>query len=116
MARNRVFLSVLLAAGVLLMAACASQPASAPGTAALAPTRTPLLEKKFQRATVHYQQFQHEGQTVYCRKEKATYSNIPEVQCLTESQLRQEVESFERWRNPVARPLMPGAGQGAVGG
>jgi len=109
---NRVFRSILLATGVLLMASCASQPASSPATAR---EPSPLLEMKFQRAAQHYEKFQYEGQVVYCKKEKPTYSNIPEVQCLTESQLRREVESFERWRNPVARPLMAGAGQGGIG-
>jgi len=111
MATNNVFRSVLVAAGLVLMAACASQPVSSPATAA-APT--PLLEKKFERAVVHYQKYQHEGQVVYCKKEKRFMSNIPEMQCLSESQLRAEIESYERWRNPVARPLMPGAGQTGV--
>ncbi len=112
MARNHVFRSVLLASGVFLMVACASKPVSSPATVAI----TPLLEKKFQIVARNYQMFQHEGQTVYCKKEKVTFSNIPQVQCLSESQLRREVEGFERWRNPVARPLMPGAGQGGIGG
>lgn len=113
MANNRVFRSVLLASGVLLMAACASQPAAT--TAPAAVSAPPLLDKKFQLAARHYQKFQHEGQTVYCKKEKVTNTNIPQVQCFSESQLRQEVENFEKWRNPVARPLMPGAGQGGIG-
>ncbi len=112
MAASHVFRYVLLAGGVLLIAACASQPVSSPATAAAS---TPLLEKKFQQAASNYQKFRHEGQVVYCRKEKVITSAIPIVQCLTEPQLRLEVENFERWRNPVARPLMPGTGQGAIG-
>jgi len=112
MATNCVIRSVLWAAGALLMAACATQPISSPATAAV----TPLLEKKFQIAARNYQMFQHEGQTVYCKKEKVSFSNIPQVQCLSEPQLRREIEGFERWRNPVAGPLMPGAGQGGIGG
>ena len=113
MARNHIFRSVVLAAGLLLIAACASQPASTPASAT-APAAS-LLEKKFQVATKYYQKLQQDGQTVYCKKEKVLTSAIPLVQCLTESQLRLEVESFERWRNPVARPLMAGAGQGGIG-
>jgi hypothetical protein len=105
MARNQVFRFVLPAAGVLVMAACASQPASTPS----------LLEKKFQIAAKYYEKVQHEGQTVYCKKEKALTSAIPFVQCLTEPQLRLEVENAERWRNPVPRPLVAGAGQGGIG-
>ena len=75
-------------------------PAANPATA---PPPTTLLEKKFQRAAKNYEKFQHEGQTIYCKKEKVTISNIPQVQCLTESQLRQQVEDSERSRNPVQR-------------
>jgi hypothetical protein len=103
--------SVLLAAGIALIAGCAT------------PTRSPtasadgaLLQKKFERAAKHYDKYQHEGQVVYCKKEKPITSAISAVQCLSEDQLRQEVASFERWRNPVARPVMPGAGQGGIGG
>jgi outer membrane biogenesis lipoprotein LolB len=99
MARKHVFQSVLLATGVLLVAACASQPTSTPAT-------TTLLEKKFQQAAGHYQKFRHEGQVVYCKKEKVITSAIPVVQCLSESELRLEVENLERWRNRVSRPVI----------
>ena len=78
---NRVIRSVLIASAVLLLGACASQPVSSP---ALAGAPTPLLEKKFQIAAQRYQKYQHEGQTVYCRKEKVVTSAIPIVQCLSE--------------------------------
>jgi len=75
-------------------------PAPDPATA---PAANTLLEKKFQRAAKQYEKFEHEGQTMYCKKEKTTMSNIPQVQCLTESQLRKQVEDFERSRNAVPR-------------
>ena len=84
MARNRVLRSALLAAGVLMIAACASQPEGS------------LLEKKFQQTAKQYLKFQHEGQTVYCKKEQSRL-----VQCISEAQLRLQVENFERDRNPV---------------
>ena len=105
MARNRIFRSVLLAAGVLLMGACASQPAS----------RETLLERKFQVAAKYYQKYQHDGEIWYCKKERPTYSSISGVQCFTESQLRLQVENFERSRNPVQRPMVAGTGQGGIG-
>jgi outer membrane biogenesis lipoprotein LolB len=94
MATNRVFRSVLLAAGVLLMAACASQPASTTGS---------LDEKYFQREANNYQKFQHEGQTVYCQNESQAGSLIPYKWCISESALRQRVENFRRNRNSVTR-------------
>ena len=109
MARNSVFRSVLLAAGALLMGACASQPDSWPGTAAVpgtaaAPAPTPLLEKKFQQAAKQYDKYQHEGQVVYCKR-GATRS-LPPTECITESALRLQVENMQRSRNPVQRPFI----------
>jgi len=94
MARNRVFRSVLLASGVLLVAACASQPASTTGS---------LDEKYFQREANNYLKFEHEGQTVYCQNEAQTASLIPYRQCISESALRQRVENYRRSRNSVPR-------------
>jgi hypothetical protein len=105
MASTHAYRCFLLAAGALIVAACATQPAS-----------HTLLDKKFERAAKHYDKYQHEGQVVFCKKEKFITTSIPTVRCLSEEQLRQEVASFERWRNPVARPVMPGTGQGGIGG
>ena len=102
MAKSRVFRSILLTAGALLLAVSASQSATPPDPAA-APT---LLEKKFQRAAQSYMKFQDHGTTVYCKKEKVLTSAIPVVQCLSESQLRLEVENFERTRNAIVRPVV----------
>jgi hypothetical protein len=111
MGTSQVFRSVLLASGVLLIAACASHPVSSPASATVP---GPLLEKKFEIAAAQYQKFQHEGQTMYCRKEKVVTSAVPVAQCLTEPQLRLQVENSERWRNPVQRggPQVVSAGIG----
>jgi outer membrane biogenesis lipoprotein LolB len=103
MTRNRVFYSVLLATGALLIAACASQPTGS------------LDEKYFQREANHYLKFQQEGQTVYCQNESNIASLIPYKWCISESALRQRVENFRRDRNPVQRggyvaPPSPGIG------
>jgi len=99
MARNRVFRSVLLAAGVLLIAACASQPVSSPARESVP---TPLLEMKFQRAAKQYdRQYQHEGQIVYCKR-GATRS-LPPTECITETALRLQVENYQTMRNSVVR-------------
>ena len=55
MVRSRVFSSVLIAASVLSLAACATEP------------RTTLIEKKFQRAAMTYQKYDVREQTVYCK-------------------------------------------------
>ncbi|HEY6123568.1 MAG TPA: hypothetical protein VIV63_02870 [Steroidobacteraceae bacterium] len=113
MARNLIVRSVILSTVALLIAACASQPAS---SVAYASAQSSRLDKKFQATARQYQKFRHEGQTMYCKKEKVITSAIPVMQCLSEPQLRLQVENYERSRNPIARPLAPGAGQGGIGG
>jgi hypothetical protein len=103
MARSRAFHAVLLAASVLVMGGCASQPEGS------------LVEKKFQRAAKHYEvNFLYEGQGVYCKR-GATRS-LPLTQCVTESQLRAQVENSLRSRGTSSGSAVPaGAGQGYLG-
>ena len=78
-------------------------PAAVPPTGS-APAATTLLEKKFQRAAKQYEKFQHEGQTMYCQR---TGTKSMPYTCLTEAQLRQQVEEYERSRNAVPRSGPP---------
>ena len=112
MASNRVFRFVLVASGVLLMAACASQPDSTTGS---------LDDKYFQKEAENYLKFQHEGQTVYCQTEAHAASLIPfnpNQRCISEAALRQAVENYRRDRNPVQRggPPYVATVPGRVGG
>jgi hypothetical protein len=100
MARNRVYCSALLTAGVLLIAVSALQAATPP---APAETHATLLERKFQQEAQSYMKFQDKGQIVYCKKEKSLGSAVPAVQCISEYQLRLQVENRERSRN-LPRP------------
>ena len=100
MASNRIFHSVLLASGVLLIAACATKPAGS------------LEEKYFQQEARNYQKFEKDGQTIYCLSEDATASLIPLKHCITEDALRQRVENYRRNRNTVPPPTVAGPGQG----
>jgi hypothetical protein len=94
MVNNRVFRFALLASGALLVAACATQPAT-----------TSLDEKYFQREADNYLKFQHEGRTVYCVTKDSNDTLIPytgNVRCVTEARLRQVVENARLARNTVA--------------
>ena len=105
--------SLILGIGVELLAACASQPASTPGSPAPAPATSPsapaaaakneaeaadLIEKRFQEAARSYKLVEKDGKTLYCKREKVLGSTIPTMQCLTESQLRLQVEQMEDLR------------------
>jgi hypothetical protein len=88
MTTKSVLRSVLLAAAVLSVGACATQPPE------------PLSEKLFQRTANDYTKYQHEGLIVYCKR-GATRS-LPPSECVTEPALRQRVEDTQRTRNAVA--------------
>ena len=114
-------LSIVVAAAML--AACASQPAeqpaaapaakasTAPAAAAVAadPARSTegdtaaSMEKKFQDAARSYKTVQKDGKTMYCKRERVIGSTIPTMQCLTETQLRNQVEATEELKNRMRR-------------
>jgi hypothetical protein len=108
--------SAALGVCVALLAACASQPAATEATAAKAPApvaaaaakpepaaqtesdTAAAFEKKFQDAARGYKVVERDGKTLYCKREKVIGSTIPTMQCLTESQLRNQVENMEDLR------------------
>jgi Skp family chaperone for outer membrane proteins len=105
--------SVLAVAAAL--AACASAPAESPAAPAAAPAAAsqaaaPVgapseaeaatqLEKKFQEAARSYKVVEKNGKTMYCKKEKVIGSTIPTMQCLSEAQLRLQVEQMDQMRD-----------------
>jgi hypothetical protein len=137
MALKKLMGTVLLAAGVSLVAACASSPADAPApaappVAAPAPAAAPaaaasleskpeadaatLAEKKFQEAARSYRMVQKDGKTMYCKKEKPINSTIPRVQCITESQLRLEVQQMDEMRDRMRNSSRCTRGPGCSAG
>jgi uncharacterized lipoprotein len=116
---------------IALLAACASPPeAPAPNeagqSAALPAAQTEAeagqqLEKKFQEAAKGYKVVQRDGRTLYCKREKVLGSTIPTMQCLSEAQLRLQVESMEELRGRMRSSAKctlgrDGGGGGACGG
>ena len=136
MAFEKLMNTVLLAAAVSLVAACASSPADAPATAASAPVAATapaappaasaeampeadaatLAEKKFQEAARSYRKVEKDGKTMYCKKEKPINSTIPRLQCISESQLRLEVEQMDDLRDRMRNSSRCTHGAGCGGG
>jgi len=93
------------------LAACASAPQT-PSAPAAAPAPAPAqaaaataeadtaagLEKRFQEAARSYKVVQKDGKTLYCKREKVMGSTIPTLQCITEAQLRNQVENTDELR------------------
>jgi hypothetical protein len=112
-------LSVGLSAGLwaMLLVACAAQPpaqnAGAPPAEASVATKPPIkstegdtasaMEKKFQDAARSYKTVQRDGKTMYCKRERVIGSTIPTMQCLTEAQLRNQIEATEEIKKRMRR-------------
>ena len=138
MSFRKHLIASLAAASISLIAACASEPAGQkapppPAAAPAAPAAVPggvsaaaearpeadaaaQLEKKFQEAAKGYKIVQKDGKTMYCKKEKVIGSTIPTLQCITEAQLRLQVEQMDdlrqRMRNSSHCTLGPGCSSG----
>jgi phosphate-selective porin len=106
---RKIVMTLGLAASGALLAACATAPATpaapaqaaAPGPAAAATAEADTaagLEKKFQDAARSFKVVQRDGKTLYCKREKVMGSTIPTLQCITEAQLRIQVENTDELR------------------
>jgi Skp family chaperone for outer membrane proteins len=133
MSITRYFPALALGTCIALLTACASQPAAptappaasapapvgaaAPQSAATEKDTAVTLEKKFQDAAKSYRVVEKDGKTLYCKREKVIGTTIPTNVCLTESQLRNQVEAMEdqreRMRNNGRCTLGAGCGSGS---
>jgi hypothetical protein len=129
---KKMLLTVSIGMGAALLAACASQPASAPAPASSPPastgTKAPdsaateadtasAMEKRFQDAARSYKTVQKDGKTMYCKREKLIGTTIPTMNCISEAELRNQVENMEEYRQRARNSsrCTHGAGCGAGG-
>jgi len=133
MSITKNFSVLALGACVALLTACASTPAAsdrpqpaltAPPVAAAAadaPAATTekdtagAMERKFQEAARSYKIVERDGKTMYCKRERVIGSTIPTLQCLTESQLRNQVETMEDARERMRSSAKCTLGRGCSG-
>lgn len=128
----KLFLTLSIGIGAAALAACASQPAvdapkapvqaaapasAAPNAAASETNTATLMEKRFQEAARSYKTVQKDGKTMYCKREKNIGSTIPTMNCITEAQLRNQVENMEEYRERARNSsrCTHGSGCGAGG-
>src|SRR3954453_17577959 len=136
MSFRQTLIASLAAAGIGFTAGCASQPATqkapaAPAAASAANAAAPIspaaearpeadaasqLERKFQEAAKGYKIVQRDGKTMYCKKEKVIGSTIPTLQCITEAQLRLQVEQMDDLRQRMRSGARCTLGSGCSGG
>jgi hypothetical protein len=127
MAYRKLIVGFSAAVGAALLTACASQPqpapaqpvatpaTAAPSSAAAEKDTASALEKRFRDAARSYKTVQKDGKTLYCKREKRIGTTIPTMNCLTESELRTQVEMTEEYRNRARNSsrCTHGAGCGA---
>jgi hypothetical protein len=112
--------------GVLAMlAACASSPPPAAPAAASseaakkAPVGQPQhkwsmateaevaaeLDRKFEEAAKHFTKLKKDDQIMYCKRYRMIGSMIPTIQCITEAELRKQVEDNEQLRDRMRQTM-----------
>jgi hypothetical protein len=104
----------------------ASAPAAAPAPAAAADNRekpappgqtrykwsmaseaevAAVLDKKFQDAAKHFVQLKRNDQVMFCKRYRDMGSNIPTLHCITEAELRKQVEDSDQVRDQMRQRM-----------
>jgi len=102
-AHNKLLSGLLVS--VLGLISCASEPAAE--TAPVADTRNSeqleadALDKQFEEAARGLSKVEKDGVLFYCKRTRQIGSNISTLKCMTESQLRVEVETMAKYRDDM---------------
>lgn len=102
------------AAALVMLAGCASKPAQTTAAPADSPESAEpatqhwsmateadvaaQLDRKFDEAAKGYVKLLKDGKLMFCKRYRVIGSNIPTIQCITEAQLRNQVESNDQYR------------------
>lgn len=133
---SKTLIASLVAGTVIALSGCATSsstsagaPAStpAPAPAAAPAPATPVdsstaesetaaaLEKKFRDAARGYKVVEKDGKTMYCKSEKTIGTTLPRLVCMTEAQLRNQVETMDEVRNKMRSGAKCTLGPGCSG-
>ena len=127
------FLRLIVVASPLVLAACATPRAAAPATPATASTPASpgsarvdhnaappgqrrakwskateaevaaTLDRKFQAAAKSFVKLKRDDQVMFCKRYRDIGSMIPQLHCITEAELRKQVEDSDELRDQVRR-------------
>jgi predicted ATPase len=105
------FTSLALVAFSFFMVGCASSPSPGADSAVAGddekkpvwsvPTEdetSAALDQKFEEAAKGYVKLKKDGVLLFCKRSKQIGSNLPTIQCITEAQLRNQVETMDDYR------------------
>jgi hypothetical protein len=59
------------------------------------------LDLEFEKAAKGYVKLKKDGVLMFCKRYKTIGSNIATIQCITEAELRQQVENMTRYRDDM---------------
>jgi type IV pilus biogenesis protein CpaD/CtpE len=59
------------------------------------------LDKKFENAVKGWTKLTKDGVVMFCKRYKPMGSSISQIRCLTESEVRQQVESMDQYRKQM---------------
>lgn len=103
--KKSVFLSgLLLAASGLMLMACATPKKDEPQPKWDVATEEEVakaLDLAVARAAKNFVQLKKDGVLMFCKRYRRIGSNLPTITCLTEAQLRVEVENMQKYRDDM---------------
>ena len=98
-------MKILTTFAFIFLAACAGAPPKTdpniiepPVEAGSADANQSAADRRFAEETRGYKQVERNGQTFYCRSERASGSNLRTMNCFSEAELRARVENAEMYR------------------
>jgi hypothetical protein len=122
MKKSVVLPSLLLAASGLLFGACATPKKDEPKPKWDVATEEEVakaLDLAVAKAAKGFVQLKKDGVLMFCKRYRQIGSNLPTITCLTEAQLRVQVENMQKYRDDMRQrsgrcTLGPGCSSGGA--
>ena len=101
---NKTVLAIpLLLASLLALASCVTPPAKAKPKWDVA-TETEVaaaLDKAVEDATKGWVKLKKDGVLMFCKRQRLIGSNLPTITCLTETEVRLQVQNMQKYRDDM---------------
>ena len=98
---NRAPISVLLLASLLTLAACTPNQKKHQWAVATEAEVAAALDKEFEKAAKGFVKLKKDGVIVFCKRYREVGSNIATLKCITEAQLRTQVQNMTKYRDDM---------------
>jgi type IV pilus biogenesis protein CpaD/CtpE len=106
---SRIALSIILVFALSGLTSCASRPSAEPPAREQAPQWTmateaevaAALDLEFEKAAKGFVKLKKNGVLMFCKRYRDIGSNIATIKCITEAQLRTQVENMTKYRDDM---------------